>query len=60
MTKITQINNRYVVETPDGRVHILNKKSLEWNLKYVFNYTKEHTRAVVVHLESHGKIGVAI
>lgn len=31
--KITQINNRYVVDLADGRLHILNRKALIWNLK---------------------------
>lgn len=39
--KVTQTNNRYVVEVKDNgdysRLHILNEKSLKWNLKNVFH-----------------------
>ena len=31
--RITQVNNQYVIEFGDNKLHILNRKSLVWNLK---------------------------
>ena len=52
---ITQINNRYMVETPDGRAHVLNKKSLIWNLKNVFKVSSEDCKEIIRLLELDGK-----
>lgn len=37
--KVTQYNTRYVVETPNGKLHVLNQKSFDWNMKHVFGLT---------------------
>lgn len=52
--KITQINDKYVVESPSGRVNILNLKSLKWNLKHVFGLTGQDVLAIVVSLSDDG------
>lgn len=56
--KITQINNRYVVETTDGRMHILNRKALIWNLKHVFNIKGEQGKSVMKCLDADGQITI--
>jgi hypothetical protein len=54
--KITQTNNRYVVETEAGRLHILNEKSLRWNLKHVLRLTPKQVKVVVWELENIGEV----
>jgi len=58
--KITQVNNRYVVETEAGRLHILNRKSLVWNLKRVFNYDHTQVTCLMAELDRLGTIEVAV
>lgn len=53
---ITQENNRYVVEYPEGKLHILNEFSLRWNLKNVFGLTGEQAKEVVVRLMETGVV----
>ena len=55
---ITQINNRFVVETSNGKLHILNRKSLIWNLKRVFNIKGQDGRDIMTNLDSNGYIEV--
>lgn len=52
--KITQINNRYVVEITEGRLHILNRKALIWNLKNVFGIKGEQGKSVMRSLDETG------
>jgi uncharacterized protein YxjI len=52
--KITQTNNRYVVELENGRLHILNRKALIWNLKHVFNIKGEQGKDVMKSLDATG------
>lgn len=48
---ITAVNSsrgvRYYVDADDGRLHILNEKSLRWNLKKVFGFTTEMVKQVM-------------
>lgn len=34
--KVTQYNNKFVIETTEGKLHILNERALKWNLTHVF------------------------
>lgn len=56
--KITQSNDRYVVETSDGRMHILNRKSLIWNLKHVFGIKGEQGKSVMKSLDATGQVEI--
>lgn len=56
--KITQSFNRYVVETNDGRMHILNRKALIWNLKHVFNIKGEQGKDVMKSLDATGQVEI--
>jgi hypothetical protein len=47
---ITQVNNRFVVEVDGGRMHILNEKSLVWNLKHVFKWKKAEIKGLIAEL----------
>lgn len=53
--KITQINNRYVVDLADGRLHVLNRKGLIWNLKHVFLIKGEQGKDVMKQLDANGQ-----
>jgi hypothetical protein len=57
--KITMVGNRFVVETDAGRLHVLNEKSLRWNLKRVFGYTALQAAAIVKELSEVGSVEVA-
>jgi hypothetical protein len=57
--KITQVNNRFVVETVEGRLHILNEKSLRWNLKRVFGRNAAEVAKIVMILKDVGTIEIA-
>jgi hypothetical protein len=48
--KITAIGSRFAVESSDGRLNILNERSLKWNLKHVFGFTGEEVLTVMVLL----------
>lgn len=53
--KITQINNRYVVESSlTGRMHILNKKSFDWNMKHVVGVKAQALKGIHMVLEQVG------
>ena len=56
--KITQINNRYVVDLADGRLHILNRKALIWNLKQVFDIKGEQGKDVMKCLDANGQVTI--
>lgn len=57
MVTITQVNNRYFFQFEDGeRLHILNQRSLSWNLKHVFKFSKEEVIAAFVCLEQVGTV----
>ncbi len=55
--RITQSNTRYVVETSAGRLHVLNRKALIWNLKNVFKVTPEQGKAIMRNLD---EVGLAV
>lgn len=57
--KIVQVNNRYFVETAEGRLHVLNEKSLRWNLKKVFGFSALQTASIVRQLNQYGKVELA-
>lgn len=48
--KIAQINDKYVVENGYGKVWILNKRNLKWNLRHVFGLSGEDVLAVMVSI----------
>lgn len=56
---ITQVGSRYCVETKAGRLHVLNEKSLKWNLKHVFKMNAKQISAVfeVLSLRHECKVG---
>lgn len=56
--KITQTNNRYIVELENGRLHILNRKALIWNLKQVFGIKGEQGKSVMKCLDADGQITI--
>lgn len=57
--KITQTNTKYVIETSDGKIHILNRKSLIWTLKNTFNLKGEQGKSVMTKLDTDGTVEVA-
>ncbi len=56
--KIAQMNNRYVLENVTGKLHIMNKQSLTWNLKNVFGLTGIEVLTLFVMLEDKSSIEV--
>ena len=56
--KITQTNDRYIVELENGRLHILNRKALIWNLKHVFNIKGEQGKDVMKSLDATGQVEI--
>lgn len=56
--KITQTNDRYIVELENGRLHILNRKALIWNLKHVFNIKGEQGKSVMKSLDATGQVEI--
>lgn len=58
--KITQTNNRYVVELDNGRLHILNRKSLVHNLKHVFGIKGEQGKDVMKQLDQNGSVVITL
>ena len=47
---ITQSHTKYIIETPDGKLHVLNQKSFDWNMKHVFGLTKPDLKKLHNHL----------
>jgi hypothetical protein len=45
---------RYYVDYPEGRLHILNERSLVWNLKGVFGISPEDTKGILQELYANG------
>jgi len=45
---------RYYVDYPEGRLHILNERSLVWNLKRVFDIGPEDTKGIMQELYASG------
>lgn len=56
--KITQINNRFLIETPDHKLHILNRKALIWNMKNVFNLKGEEGKTIMTILDKNGNVEI--
>jgi hypothetical protein len=56
--KITMVGSRYCVKTELGRLHVLNQKSLEWNLKRVFGMKKSEIAGVVLVLNRVGVVTI--
>lgn len=52
--KITQIGARFVVECPNGRINILNERSLKINLKHVFFMESREIADIVSMLSDDG------
>lgn len=47
--KVTQLNNdRFIVTTEHGKIHILTKRALKWNLKHVFNLKGDDVLSIMV------------
>lgn len=58
--KITQVNNRFFVETAEGRLHVLNEKALRWNLKKVFGLSAPTVAEIVYKLSTNGTVTVTL
>ena len=56
--KITQTNNRYVIELGDNKIHVLNRKALIWNLKNTFGIQGEQGKQVMRDLDLNGQIEI--
>lgn len=56
--KITVYANRYVVETTEGRLQVLSRKALIWNLKHVFNIKGEQGKTIMRSLDETGEARV--
>ena len=52
--KITRMNTYYVVETPDGRVHMLNERALVWNLKNCFGFEPYEATVIKTAVNAEG------
>lgn len=52
--KITQSNNKYVITTAEGRLHILSRKALVWNLKNVFGIKGVAGKILMKQLDNTG------
>lgn len=46
--RITRINDRFDVELPSGKLHILNERALKWNLKHIFGMSGEDVLSVLL------------
>ena len=55
--RITQSHSRYVVETRENRLYVLNRKALIWNLKNVFKVEPEQCKAIMSNLD---KVGIVV
>ena len=51
---------RYYVDYPEGRLHILNERSLVWNLKRVFGLSEDDLKIVMYGLNENGKVSVVL
>lgn len=58
--KITQSHNRYVIELDNGRLHILNRKALIWNLKNVFGIQGQQGKDVMKQLDQNGSAVITL
>lgn len=56
--KIAVYANRYVVETTEGRLQVLSRKALIWNLKHVFNIKGEQGKSIMKQLDETGEARV--
>jgi len=52
--KITESNKHYIVELPAGKMHVLTRKALIWNLKHVFKVAPEQGKRIMSELENSG------
>lgn len=55
---ITQIGSRFVVESAQGRLNILNEKSLVYNMKRLFNWKKSDITKLIEVLGQYGKVTI--
>lgn len=53
---VTLVGSRYVLETPNGKIHILTRKALKWNLKNVFGLDGADVLSIVVSLDTNQSI----
>lgn len=51
---------RYYVDHPEGRLHILNERSLVWNLKRVFGVSAEDTKGILNELYAFGAVRIEL
>lgn len=51
---------RFYMDYPEGRLHILNERSLIWNLKKVFGISPEETKMIVQGVMMNGKVSVEL
>jgi len=58
--KITQINNRFLVETPDTRLHMLNEKSLTYFLKNQLKLNKVQRIELLNQLDEYGSVTLVL
>jgi hypothetical protein len=54
--KITQVNNRYFIEIQGGRLHVLNAKSLAWNLKRLYGMNTIVVKEIIARLDAEGSV----
>lgn len=52
--KIIQVNKTYQVTLPTGKLYILSRKALIWNLKNVFGIKGENGKRIMAQLDMHG------
>jgi hypothetical protein len=58
MIKITRIGARFNVDIGDSRFHVLNEKSLKWNLKHRFGVKGLQMIIVFEALSQHGYVEI--
>ena len=51
---------RYYVDHPEGRLHILNERSLVWNLKKVFGVPTEDVKCAVDMIKESGAVRLTV
>lgn len=51
---------RYNVDVEGGRIHILNAKSLRWNLKHIFKMDKTEVGSIMLALDLQPQITIEL
>ena len=51
---------RFYMDYPEGRLHILNERSLIWNLKRVFGFSDTEAKMLLGNVMMNGSVSVEL